>query len=59
MIFRDLKAKWRFVIAVIILGMLMTGPFLLTSVLIWLGASPGMRDVLIEHLLPQIPLGAR
>ncbi len=57
MIFRDLKAKWRFVIAVIILGMLMTGPFLLTSVLIWLGASPGMRDVLIEHLLPQIPLG--
>ena len=31
MIFRDLKAKWRFLIAVIILGMLMTGPFLLTS----------------------------
>lgn len=57
MFLRDLKAKWRFVLAVVILGMLMTGPFLLTSLLIWLGASPGMREVLVEHLLPQIPLG--
>ena len=57
MFLRDLKAKWRFVVAVIVLGMLMTGPFLLTSVLIWAGASPGMREVLVEHLLPQIPVG--
>ena len=57
MFLRDLKAKWRFVLAVVVLGMLMTGPFLLTSVLIWLGASPGMREVLVEHLLPQVPLG--
>ncbi len=57
MFLRDLKAKWRFVLAVVILGMLMTGPFLLTTVLIWLGASPGMREVLVEHLLPQVPLG--
>ncbi|MFM8339476.1 MAG: DNA polymerase III subunit epsilon, partial [Fluviibacter sp.] len=57
MFLRDLKAKWRFVLAVLVLGMLMTGPFLLTSVLIWLGASPGMREVLVEHLLPQVPLG--
>ncbi len=57
MFLRDLKAKWRFVIAVLVLGMLMTGPFLLTSVLIWVGASPDMREVLVEHLLPQVPLG--
>ncbi len=57
MFLRDLTAKWRFVLAVVVLGLLMTGPFLLTSLLIWLGASPGMREVLIEHLLPQVPLG--
>ena len=58
MFLRDLKAKWRFVLAVVVLGMLMTGPFLLTSVLIWLGASPGMREMLVANLLPQVPLGA-
>ena len=57
MLLRDLTAKWRFVLAVLVLGLLMTGPFLLTSLLIWLGASPGMREVLVEHLLPQVPLG--
>src|SRR5574343_1097767 len=57
MFLRDLTAKWRFVLAVIVLGLLMTGPFLLTSLLIWLGASIGMREVLVEHLLPQVPLG--
>ena len=57
MFLRDLKAKWRFVIAVIVLGLLMTGPFLLTSALIWFNASPGVRVILVEHLLPQIPLG--
>lgn len=57
MFLRDLTAKWRFVLAVVVLGLLMTGPFLLTSLLIWLGASPGMREVLVEHLLPQVPLG--
>ena len=57
MFLRDLTAKWRFVLAVGVLGLLMTGPFLLTSLLIWLGASPGMREVLVEHLLPQVPLG--
>lgn len=57
MLLRDLTAKWRFVLALGVLGLLMTGPFLLTSLLIWLGASPGMREVLIEHLLPQVPLG--
>lgn len=57
MFLRDLTAKWRFVLAVGVLGLLMTGPFLLTSLLIWLSASPGMREVLVEHLLPQVPLG--
>lgn len=57
MFLRDLTAKWRFMLAVGVLGLLMTGPFLLTSLLIWLGASPGMREVLVEHLLPQVPLG--
>ena len=57
MFLRDLTAKWRFVLAVIVLGMLMTGPFLLTTLLIWLGAAAGRREILIEHLGPQIPLG--
>lgn len=57
MFLRDLKAKWRFVLAVLALGALMTGPFLLTTLLIWLAAKPAVRGVLVEHLLPQIPLG--
>lgn len=58
MFLRDLKAKWRFVLVVIVLGLLMTGPFLLTSVLIWVSASPGMREMLVQYLVSQIPLGA-
>lgn len=57
MLLRDLTAKWRFVIAVVILGMLMTGPFMLTSALIWLNADGSDREILITHLGPQIPLG--
>ena len=41
MFLRDLKAKWRFVLVVIALGMLMTGPFLLTSVLIFRSLNTG------------------
>ena len=57
MFLRDMKAKWRFVLALVVLGLLMTGPFLLTSLLIWLGASPGMREMLVQNLVPQVPLG--
>ena len=57
MFLRDMTAKWRFVFAVLALGALMTGPFLLTTLLIWLGAKPVMRGLLVEHLLPQVPLG--
>lgn len=53
-----LNARNRFIIAVIILGLLMTGPFVLTALLIWLDVQPDERAALIQHIVPRLPLGA-
>ena len=39
-----MKAKQRFVIAIVILGLLMTGPFVVTSLLVWLDMKESERD---------------
>jgi len=52
-----MKAKQRFILAVVILGLLMTGPFLVTSLLVWLDMQAAERTLLLQLLLPRLPLG--
>jgi DNA polymerase-3 subunit epsilon len=54
---RAMKAKHRFILAVIILGLLMTGPFLVTSLLVWLDMRESERQMLTELLLSRLPVG--
>jgi len=51
-------ARTRFLLAVIVLALLMTGPFVVTALLVWLEAGEGTRDLLIELIVPHLPLGA-
>ncbi|MDT3672186.1 MAG: exonuclease domain-containing protein [Aromatoleum sp.] len=51
-------ARTRFVLAVIVLGLLMTGPFVVTALLVWLEAKGPTRALLIEAVAPHLPLGA-
>lgn len=50
-------ARTRFVIAVVVLGLLMTGPFIASAVLIWLSAGPDEQQLLIQLIGPRFPLG--
>jgi DNA polymerase-3 subunit epsilon len=52
-----MPARTRFIIAVIVLGLLMTGPFVLTAALIWLGTQGAERDTLLQVIVPHLPLG--
>lgn len=52
-----MKANYRFILAVIVLGLLMTGPFMVTSVLVWLDMKVGERQLLTELLLSRLPVG--
>ena len=52
-----MNARTRFVIAVVILGLLMTGPFIATAVLIWLSAGPDEQQLLVQLIGPRFPLG--
>ena len=52
-----MKAKHRFIIAVIVLGLLMTGPFVVTSALVWLDMREAERNMLTELLLSRLPVG--
>ena len=52
-----MKAKHRFIIAVIVLGLLMTGPFVVTSGLVWLDMGEAERNMLTELLLSRLPVG--
>ncbi len=53
-----MKARTRFVLAIIVLGLLMTGPFLVTAVLIWVSAEPAEQTLLNDLIGPRLPLGA-
>lgn len=53
-----MSARIRFLLAVVILGLLVTGPFIVTSTLVWLEMRPGERELLIELIVPRLPLGA-
>lgn len=52
-----MKAKHRFYLAVVILGLLMTGPFVVTSLLVWLDMKDAERAMLTELLLSRLPVG--
>ena len=52
-----MKAKYRFVLAVIVLGLLMTGPFLVTVLLVWLDMKDNERELLGQLLLSRLPIG--
>lgn len=53
-----MTARTRFILAVIVLGLLMTGPFFLTAALVWVETDPSRRDLLVEVIAPHLPLGA-
>ncbi len=52
-----MKAKHRFALAVIVLGLLMTGPFVVTSLLVWLDMKDAERAMLTDLLLSRLPVG--
>ncbi|MDR2188746.1 MAG: DNA polymerase III subunit epsilon [Azonexus sp.] len=52
-----MKAKYRFLAAVAVLGLLMTGPFLVSLLLVWLDMQAGERETLARLLLSRLPTG--
>ena len=52
-----MKAKVRFVIAAVVLGLLMVGPFGLTALLLFLDSKDAEREAFAQFLLPRLPLG--
>jgi DNA polymerase-3 subunit epsilon len=52
-----MKAKYRFILAVVVLGLLMTGPFLVTVLLVWLDMKDNERELLGQLLLSRLPIG--
>jgi len=53
-----MSARIRFLLAVVILGLLVTGPFVVTSTLVWFDMQPSERELLVELIVPRLPLGA-
>jgi len=53
-----MTARTRFILAVCILALLMTGPFVLTAALVWVETGESDRGLLIDVIVPHLPLGA-
>jgi len=52
-----MNARTRFLLAAAVLMLLMTGPFLLTALVVYLDMPPADRDGALRLLLPHLPLG--
>lgn len=52
-----MQARYRFILAVLVLGALVTGPFLATSTLVWMEMNPVQRTQLKELIVPHLPMG--
>ncbi|MBS0510447.1 MAG: DNA polymerase III subunit epsilon [Proteobacteria bacterium] len=52
-----MSARARFVLAVVVLVVLMTGPFLLTALLVWVETPESARPRLVELIAPHLSLG--
>ncbi|MBN8440191.1 MAG: DNA polymerase III subunit epsilon [Thauera sp.] len=53
-----MSARARFVLAVVVLGLLMTGPFLLTALLVWVETPEAARGQLAALIAPHFALGS-
>jgi DNA polymerase-3 subunit epsilon len=54
----SMNSRTRFLLAVVILGLLMTGPFVITALLIWASAQAAEQALLIQLIMPHLSLGA-
>ncbi|MBL8489816.1 MAG: DNA polymerase III subunit epsilon, partial [Rhodocyclaceae bacterium] len=52
-----MNAKLRFLVAVVVLGLLMTGPFILTGIVLFADAQEAERAALLDLIVPRLPLG--
>jgi DNA polymerase-3 subunit epsilon len=52
-----MQARTRFALAVIVLFLLMTGPFLLTALIVWVETQGEARALLLQVLAPHLTLG--
>ena len=52
-----MKVRFRFILAICVLGLLMTGPFVLTGLLVFVEARGAERAALVEFLLPRLQVG--
>ena len=52
-----MKAKYRFLLAIVVLGLLMTGPFVVTTFLIWVDMKEAERQMLTDLLVSRLPVG--
>ncbi|HXE37867.1 MAG TPA: exonuclease domain-containing protein [Azonexus sp.] len=52
-----MKALHRFIFGVVVLGLLMTGPFVVTSLLVWLDMKDAERELLTGLLVSRLPVG--
>jgi DNA polymerase-3 subunit epsilon len=55
---QKMNSRTRFLLAVVILGLLMTGPFVITALLIWASAQAAEQALLIQLIMPHLSLGA-
>ena len=53
-----MNARDRLFIAVIVLGVLMTGPFVITALLVWASAQAAEQALLVQLIMPHLSLGA-
>lgn len=52
-----MNARIRFMLAMVVLALLMTGPFVVTALLVWIETKGEHKDLLIEVIAPHLPLG--
>ena len=52
-----MSAKLRFALAVVVLGLLMTGPFILTALIVWFETEGENRQQLVDVLTPHLGVG--
>ena len=53
-----MNARARLIVSIVVLGLLMTGPFLVTAVLVWASAQPAEQALLLQLIAPHLSLGA-
>ena len=53
-----MSARLRFALAIVVLGLLMTGPFILTTLIVWFETQGEAREQLLAVLVPHFGVGA-